>query len=153
MAALEQRHGSYLISDDPARLDVTAIHAYLSGSYWCAGIPLEVVRRSVQNSLCIGAYDASGAQVGLTRFVSDFATFCYACDVYVLEGHRKNGLSKAMLAFAVTHPKLQGLRRWCLMTRDAQGLYAQFGFENTKHPERYMERLDREVYTRLKPPA
>jgi GNAT superfamily N-acetyltransferase len=153
MPALEHRHGSYLVSDDPARLDVAAIHAYLTRSYWCEGIPPEVVQRSVQNSLCIGAYMETGAQVGLTRFVTDFATFCYVCDVYVLEEHRRHGLSKAMLALAVAHPRLQGLRRWCLMTRDAQGLYSRFGFENTKHPQRYMERLDREVYNRAKPSA
>src|SRR5262249_32981674 len=114
MPALEQRHGSYLISDDPAQLDVTAIHAYLTRSYWCEGIPLETVQRSVQNSLCLGAYDAAGAQVGLVRFISDFATFCYVCDVYVLEEHRKHGLAKAMLTLANAHPKLQGLRRWNL---------------------------------------
>ncbi len=153
MAAVEQRHGAYLISDDPARLDVASIHAYLTRSYWCEGIPLEVVRQSVKNSLCIGAYDAKGAQVGLTRFISDFATFCYVCDVYVLEEHRGHGLAKAMLALATAHPKLQGLRRWNLVTRDAHGLYAQFGFEVPPKPERYMERLDRAVYTRLKPPA
>ena len=153
MSALEQRHGAYLISDDPARLDVTAIHAYLTRSYWCEGIPLKIVRRSVQNSLCIGAYDANGTQVGLIRFISDFATFCYVCDVYVLEEHRKHGLAKAMLALANAHPKLQGLRRWNLVTRDAHKLYAQFGFQVPPNPERYMERLDRGVYARPKPPA
>jgi GNAT superfamily N-acetyltransferase len=153
MPALEHRHGPYLVSDDPARLDVTAIHAYLTRSYWCEGIPLEVVQRSVQNSLCIGAYAETGAQVGLTRFVTDFATFCYVCDVYVLEEHRRHGLSKAMLALAVAHPRLQGLRRWNLVTRDAHGLYAQFGFMPVAKPDRYMERLDREVYQRARPPA
>jgi len=153
MSALEQPHGSYLLSDDPARLDVPAIHAYLTRSYWCEGIPLAVVRRSVENSLCIGAYDGRGAQAGLTRCITDFATFCYVCDVYVLEDHRGHGLAKAMLALAVSHPRLQALRRWNLVTRDAHNLYAQFGFVVPPKPERYMERLDREVYTRLKPPA
>jgi GNAT superfamily N-acetyltransferase len=149
MPELEQRHGAYLISADAARLDVAAIHAYLTRSYWCEGIPLEIVQRSVENSLCVGAYLAEGnQQVGLTRFISDFATFCYVCDVYVLEEHRGHGLSKAMLALATAHPKLQGLRRWNLVTRDAHKLYAQFGFEVPPNPERYMERLNREVYKR-----
>lgn len=146
MTAGEQRQGDYLISDDPARLDAEAIHAYLSRSYWCEAIPLETVRRSLAHSLSIGAYDANGAQVGLTRFISDFATFCYVCDVYVLEAHRGNGLSKAMMALAMRHPKLQGLRTWNLRTRDAHGLYAQFGFKSVEHPESYMALRFPDIY-------
>lgn len=150
---IEQRHGRYLISDDPARLDAVAIHAYLTRSYWSEQIPLATVQRALANSLGIGAYEAGGAQVGLTRFISDFATFCYVCDVYVLEDHRGHGLAKAMLALAEQHPKLAGLRRWNLVTRDAHGLYAPFGFTAVTHPESYMERLDREVYKRIAGPG
>ena len=100
MPPVEQRHGDYLITDDPARLDARAVHAYLTRSYWAEGIPLETVERSLQNSLCLGAYDGAGNQVGLARFVTDFATFCYVCDVYVLESHRKCGLGKAMMRAA-----------------------------------------------------
>ncbi len=146
---MEHPHGPYLISDDPARLNVTAIHAYLRHEYWSRNIPLDVVQRAVAGSLCIGAYDAAGHQVGLARFISDFATFCYICDVYVLEPHRGHGLAQAMLAMADQHPKLQGLRRWNLVTRDAHGLYAKSGFKSIAHPERQMERLDPEVYRRL----
>lgn len=141
------RHvGSYTISDDPTRLDPRAIHAYLTRAYWSAGIPLELVERSLRRSLCIGAYDAAGAQVGLVRLISDHATFCYVCDVYVLEEHRGQGLSKAMLAMARQHPMLQGLRRWSLVTADAQGLYRQFGFTAVAHPERYMEHLQPDIH-------
>ena len=140
------RVGSYTISDDPARLDVRAIHAYLTRSYWSPGIPIEIVERAVRNSLCIGAYDAAGAQVGLVRLVSDQATFCYVGDVYVLEEHRGRGLSKAMVAMAVDHPLLQGLRRWSLVTADAHGLYRQFGFTPVAQPDRHMERLNPEIY-------
>lgn len=140
------RVGSYTISDDPARLDVRAIHAYLTRSYWSPGIPFEIVERAVRNSLCIGAYDAAGAQVGLVRLVSDQATFCYVGDVYVLEEHRGHGLSKAMVAMAVDHPLLQGLRRWSLVTADAHGLYRQFGFTPVAQPDRHMERLNPEIY-------
>lgn len=153
MPALEQRHGDYLISAEPARIDARAVHAYLSRSYWAEGIPFEVVQRSLENSVCIGAYDSTGAQVGLIRLITDRATFCYVCDVYVLEAHRKHGLSKAMMTLARAHPELQGLRRWNLVTQDAHGLYRQFGFEAPPKPERYMERLDREVYKRGRPPA
>lgn len=146
---MEQPHGNYLISDDPARLDVTAIHAYLSQAYWSRNIPLAVVQRAVAGSLCLGAYDAAGNQVGLARFISDFATFCYICDVYVLEPDRGHGLAQAMLALADQHPKLQGLRRWNLVTRDAHGLYDKSGFKSIAHPERYMERLDPVAYRRL----
>jgi GNAT superfamily N-acetyltransferase len=145
---IERQAGSYVISDDPARLDVTAIHAYLSRAYWCPGIPFETVQRAIRGSLCIGAYEPAGAQIGLTRLVSDYATFCYMSDVYVLEGHRGRGLSKAMLAMAMEHPRLQGLRRWSLVTADAHGLYGQFGFAAVAQPQRHMERLDTEIYLR-----
>lgn len=150
---LGDRHvGSYIVSDDPGRLDARAIHAYLTRSYWSAGIPFELVVRALRSSLCIGAYDRGGAQVGLVRLVSDFAIFCYVCDVYVLEEHRRQGLSKAMLGMAMDHPTLQGLRRWSLVTADAQGLYGQFGFTSLAQPERHMERVDRNVYRRYVPP-
>jgi len=144
--------GSYTVSDDPGRLDVRAIHAYLTRSYWSAGIPFELVARAIQSSLSIGAYDPAGGQVGLVRLVSDYATFCYVCDVYVLEEHRGRGLSKAMLGMAMDHPTLQGLRRWSLVTADAQALYRQFGFTAQAQPERHMERVDPHVYRRNVPP-
>jgi GNAT superfamily N-acetyltransferase len=144
---LSVRHvGSYTISDDSSRLDLRAIHAYLTEAYWSPGIPVEIVCRAVQNSLSIGAYDAAGAQVGLVRVISDYATYCYVCDVYVLEDHRGQGLSKAMLAMVMEHPKLQGLRRWSLVTADAHGLYRQFDFSPVAQPERHMERLDPDIY-------
>jgi GNAT superfamily N-acetyltransferase len=138
--------GSYTISDDPSRLDLKAMHAYLQRAYWSEQIPLEVLERAARGSLCIGAYDATGAQIGLTRLISDYATFCYVCDVYVLEEHRGRGISKAMLAMAQDHPKLQGLRRWSLVTKDAHGLYRQFGFVPPAHIDRYMERVIPDIY-------
>lgn len=140
--------GPYTISDDPARLDFKAMHAYLRRAYWSKEIPLEIVERAARGSLCIGAYDASGAQVGLVRVISDYATFAYLCDVYVLEEHRGRALSKAMMAMASEHPKLQGLRRWTLVTLDAHGLYEQFGFRAVANPERFMERVVPDIYRR-----
>jgi GNAT superfamily N-acetyltransferase len=141
-------HGAYTLSDDPSRLDISAMHAFLSRAYWSEQIPLEVVERAARNSLCIGAYDASGAQVGLVRLISDYTTFCYVCDVYVLEEHRGRGLSKAMMALARSHPRLQGLRRWVLVTNDAHGLYRHFGFRALATPERYMEIAVPDIYKR-----
>lgn len=141
------RVGSYIISDDRARLDLRAIHAYLRRAYWSPGVPFEVVERAVAGSLCIGAYGNAGeAQVGFARFVSDYATFCYVCDVYVLEEHRGRGLSKALLQMAFDHPKLQGLRRWSLVTEDAHGLYRQFGFAPVAQPARHMELTKPDIY-------
>ena len=135
---MEQQHGAYLVSDDPGRIDAVAIHAYLSRSYWSENIPLSTVQRALAGSLCIGAYGPDGHQVGLVRVITDQATFAYLCDVYVLEAHRRRGLSKAMVALALRLPELQGLRSWSLRTRDAHGLYAQFGFKPVEHPESHM---------------
>jgi GNAT superfamily N-acetyltransferase len=143
---IETTHGTYIISDDPARLQFDSIYDYLVQSYWSEDIPRETLERALKNSLCVGAYTADGIQVGLTRIVSDFATYCYVCDVYVLEEHRGQGLSKAMMALVSNHPKLQGLRRWTLATRDAHGLYAQFGFTPLKAPDRFMEKHNPNVY-------
>jgi GNAT superfamily N-acetyltransferase len=140
--------GDYVISADPARLDTLAIHSYLRRAYWSEGIPFEIVDRAVNASLCIGAYDQDGQQVGLVRLISDYATFCFVCDVYVLEPHRGLGLSKAMMTMAMQHPKLQGLRRWMLGTLDAHGLYRQFGFTALAHPERVMEIRVGDIYKR-----
>lgn len=144
----ELHHEGYLISDDPARLDVDAIHAFLRTSYWAEKIPREIVARSVANSLCIGIYAATGAQVGLIRVISDFTTFAYLCDVYVLEAHRGRGLSKAAMHACTTHPRLQNLRRLQLVTRDAHGLYAQYGFSVVAQPEMHMEKRDPNIYLR-----
>jgi GNAT superfamily N-acetyltransferase len=143
---MEVRHGEYLISDAPARLDVAAIHSYLTRSYWAEGIPRAVVDRAVRGSLCVGIYAADGAQVGLVRVISDFATFAYLCDVYVLEAHRGHGLAKAAMVATLAHPQLQGLRRLNLVTRDAHGLYARFGFTAVARPDRYMEKLTPNAY-------
>jgi GNAT superfamily N-acetyltransferase len=144
----ELQHEGYLISDDPARIDVDAVHAFLSRSYWAQDIPRDVVARSIANSLCLGIYAPDGAQVGLIRVISDYTTFAYLCDVYVLEAHRGRGLSKAGLRAYDSHPRLQDLRRHQLVTQDAQGLYQQFGFVVVPQPERHMEKRNPDVYKR-----
>jgi N-acetylglutamate synthase-like GNAT family acetyltransferase len=115
------------------------IHGFLTNCYWAKGISREVVTRSIENSLCFGIYENSGAQVGFARVVSDFATFAYLGDVFVLESYRGRGLSKWLMECVAQHSELQNLRRWILLTRDAHGLYSQVGFLPLKAPERYME--------------
>ena len=134
----EARRGDYDISTDPARLDFAAIHAYLARSYWSPGISRRLVERAATHSMCFGMY-RGGEQVGYARVVSDRTTFAYLCDVYVLEPHRGQGLSKWLMQTIQAHPALQHLRRFMLATRDAHGLYAGFGFTPVAHPERLME--------------
>ena len=141
----EHQRGDFLISTDKSRLDIDAVHAFLSCSFWAQGIPREIVARSVEGSLCFGIYEGKN-QIGLGRVISDFATYAYLGDVYVLEEYRGQGLSKWLMECIMGHPDLQGLRRWCLSTRDAHGLYRKFGFELTAYPECMMEILDFDIY-------
>lgn len=128
----------YEITSDAARLDVDAIHAFLSKTYWSPGIPRHIVQRAIDNSLCFGVL-LEGRQVGFARLVTDKATFAYLADVYVLEEHRGKGLSLRLMEAVKAHPELQGLRRMMLATRDAHGLYAKFGFTPLAAPDRMME--------------
>jgi len=143
---VKHRRGQYIISTDPSRLSVDVVYDFLTNCYWAKGIPRDVVARSIEHSLCFGIYDGSGAQVGFARVISDFATVAYLGDVFVVESHRGRGLSKWMMECITQHPALQGLRRWILLTRDAHGLYSQFGFTALKEPERYMELHQPAVY-------
>jgi GNAT superfamily N-acetyltransferase len=144
------QRGPYIISTDPKRLDVRAIHQYLTTSYWAEAIPFEVVRRSVEGSLCFGLY-APDSQIGLTRVITDGATFGYLCDVYVVPDHQGRGLGRWLLECVMGSPRLQGLRRWMLVTRDAHRLYEQVGFEVASHPETIMEIVRPEIYRAAAP--
>ena len=146
---VEHRRSEFVLSTDRARLDLDAIHGFLTNCYWAKGIPREVVQRSIAHALCFGVYDGSGAQVGFARVISDFATVAYIGDVFVLEAHRGHGLGKWLMECIMQHPALQGLRRWMLTTRDAHGLYAQVGFTPVKFPERYMELHNADVYVAI----
>ena len=139
MSYVLQENG-FTVSTDPMRLDAGAVHAALAQSYWAAGIPREVVERSLRGSLCFGLYapaEEGGRQVGLARVVTDAATFAYLCDVYVLPEVRGKGLGKLLMRAVVEHPDLQGLQRFSLVTRDAHE--RQFGFGEIKNPDRHME--------------
>jgi GNAT superfamily N-acetyltransferase len=143
----ETRDG-YTVSSDPARLDVDAIHAFLTRCYWSTGIPRETVARAVAHSLGFGLHAPDGAQVGFARVVTDRATFAYLCDVYVLEAHRGRGLGEWLVGFALADPALRNLRRVILATRDAHALYERFGFGAPKWPNSYMDIVDPDVYLR-----
>jgi GNAT superfamily N-acetyltransferase len=134
----EHHRGGFTVSTDPARLDMDAIHAFLTASYWAEGIPRETVERSLPGSLCFGLYEG-GRQIGLARVITDRATFAYLCDVYVLPERRGLGLGKWLMECVMAHPDLQGLRRFHLVTRDAQELYRPFGFAEVANPGRHME--------------
>jgi GNAT superfamily N-acetyltransferase len=132
-------HGEYLISTDPDLLDLHVIHAYLSQeSYWAAEIPFEVVETAIRHSFNFGLYHEK-RQIGLARVITDFATFAYLCDVFVLEAYRGRGLSKWLMSCLMECPSLLTLRRFMLMTRDAHGLYTQFGFTPLKDAAKAME--------------
>lgn len=139
----------YCISTDRSKLDVDAIHNFLSTqSYWCQNIPFEKVKKSIDNSLNFGLY-YKDQQIGFARIVSDFSTMAYLGDVYVIPEHRGKGLSKWMMQVIMSHPELQGLRRWMLLTADAHGLYKQFGWKEIANPDRYMEVHNKNVYQKV----
>jgi GNAT superfamily N-acetyltransferase len=134
----EARRNRLVISTDPARLDIDAIVAMLSRAYWASGRPRERTERALKNSLVFGVYEGE-KQIGVARVVSDYAVFAYLCDVFILEEYRSNGLGKWLVQTILSHPELQGLRRWTLATRDAHGLYRQFGFSSLANPDGWME--------------
>jgi GNAT superfamily N-acetyltransferase len=142
---MEWHRENSTITCDPAKQDHSVIARFLSTSYWASGIPSETVARSLENSLCFGVFE-SGQQIGFARVISDRATIAYLGDVFILPEYRGRGLSKWLMECIVTHPELQGLRRWILATRDAHGLYGRFGFTPLKKPEVFMERHDPNVY-------
>lgn len=136
----------FVISTDRARLDIDVVHDYLSTSYWAKGMPREILQRAIENSLTFGIYRGE-EQVGFGRVISDLATYAYLSDVFVLEGYRRRGLSKWLMECILDHPDLQGLRRFALFTRDAQGLYQRYGFGPSRTTSTYLERWTPNVYS------
>jgi GNAT superfamily N-acetyltransferase len=140
------KRDNFEIDDDRERLDLDAIHYFLSNeSYWARNRSREQTETAIENSICFGVYD-SERQIGFARVISDKATFAYLGDVYILDEYRGQGLSKWLMQVIVDHPELQGLRRWVLATKDAHGLYEKYGFHQFVHPERWMERPAPDAY-------
>jgi len=146
MQIIEYTFGEFLITTDKSKLDITAIHDFLSkDSGWSDNIPLEKVIVSIDNSLNFGLFHGE-KQIGFARIISDFSTIAYLGDVYVLDDYRGKGLSKEMMDCIMSHPNLQGLRRWILLTSTAEWLYKKYGFQNVPNPEVYMELYNPNVY-------
>ena len=141
MTDIEHHRDGNSISTDKSKLDVVQIHEYLSKrSYWAQGRPLDVVQTSIEHSLCFGVYDGD-RQVGFARVVTDYVTFAWLCDVFILESHRGRGLGKWLIACVVAHPDLQGFKNFLLATGDAHELYRRYGgFESLEKPEKWMKR-------------
>jgi GNAT superfamily N-acetyltransferase len=136
------------ITTDRSRIDVDRVHSFLCNeSYWAKGIPREVVERSIEHSLPFAAYDGPEL-VAFARVVTDYAVFAYLADVFVVPSHRGRGISKQLMNAIRSDPRLQGLRRWSLVTSDAQGLYRQFGFRELASPEKHMEAVAVDPYER-----
>ncbi len=142
----ERTRPGYLVTTDPRRFDLEAVHAFLTTAYWSAGISRQVVARAAANSLCFSLLQQGGGQVGLARVVTDQATFAYLCDVYVLPEHRGRGLARWLMQCVMEHPAIPGLRRFSLVTRDAHPLYRQLGFTPLAMPDRHMELVRPDIY-------
>jgi N-acetylglutamate synthase-like GNAT family acetyltransferase len=137
----ESHRENLMVSTNPDLLDLDAICDFLSRAYWAQGRPRDRIELSLRHSLVFGIYGDS-RQIGLARVVTDYATFAWLCDVFIHEDYRGRGIGKWLMACILSHPELQGLRRFLLATRDAHGLYSQFGFTSMKNPERWMERFN-----------
>ena len=135
----EFRKGKYLISTDKRKLQVKIIHDFLTNAYWSKGIKLELVKKAIHGSLCLGVYHEKN-QIGFARVVTDFASFGYLADVFIIEDYRGKGLSVRLMKFILNLPELRELKSWMLATRDAHGLYSKFGFEQLKEPQKFMRR-------------
>ena len=137
----------FTISTEKEKLDIDLIHSFLNRAYWAEGISKEIIRRSIEGSLCFGVFE-NDKQVGFARMITDKATFAYLADVFIIEEYRGRGLSKCLMEVIMSHPDLQGLRRMILVTKDAHGLYKQFGFTPLINVDRWMNILDPDVYKR-----
>lgn len=143
------RRETFEISTDQSRIDLPLVHHFLTNSYWAKGVPLDLLQKAFQNSLCFGIYEGE-RQIGFARAITDRATFAYIADVFVIETYRGRGLSNWLMECMKAHPDLQGLRRWALVTRDAHGLYQKFGFTRLENPDRWMEIHDLKVYPSIR---
>ncbi|MCJ7518610.1 MAG: GNAT family N-acetyltransferase [Anaerolineaceae bacterium] len=143
----EYQEGEFIFSSDPARLDLVFTHNWLANkAYWSQGLPYKVFKRMVNHSLCFGVYHQSGKQVGFGRVITDYTTFAWLTDVFIIDEYRGKGLSVTLINFILEHPELMILRRWMLGTDHAHGLYRKFGFGGLDHPENFLTRHHRQMY-------
>ncbi len=150
MQILSETKGDFTITTDRAKLDLSVIHDFLANeAYWCKNIPFDRVKTSVENSLNFGLF-YKDKQIGYARIISDYSTIAYLGDVFVLKEFRGQGLSKWLMEKIISHPNLQGLRRWVLLTGDAHELYKKYGWKSIANPEKWMEKTDPNVYIKPK---
>jgi GNAT superfamily N-acetyltransferase len=142
---MEWTRGGFIVSTDPSTIDRAVVAKFLANSYWARGIPSEIVSKAIDGSLCFSLRDAT-RQVGFARVITDRATIAYLNDVFVLPELRGKGHGRWLMECVMSHPELQGLRRWVLVTRDAHKLYAEFGFKGLAKPEGFMEIHNPNVY-------
>lgn len=141
----EKLKTKFSISTDKSKLNLSTIHNFLKTSYWAGNVPLSVIEKSIKHSLCFGVYEDE-EQVGFARVITDYATFAYLTDIFILEAYREQGLGKWLVKYILEHPELQGFRRWLLRTKDAHKLYAHYGFQSLVKPDFYMEIINSNVY-------
>ena len=136
---MQQAVKTFTISTDKSQLDATMIYGFLKQSYWASNLSFSMLKKAINNSFCVGIYDGK-KQVGFLRVITDYATFAYFSDVFVLEAYRGRGLATQMIQFCLNHPELQSLRQWLLLTKDAHRLYQKFGFKRVENAERFMSK-------------
>jgi len=141
---------NYFVSNDKSKLDIKIIHEFLTNSYWSANIPEWIVKKAIENSLCFGIYNDT-TQVGFARVITDYTSFAYLADVFIIEEQRGKGLSKMLIQEIISSPQLKTIRKWMLATRDAHGLYSKFGFKPVSNPDTLMEIFIHDYYNTLKP--
>ena len=131
-------NNGFTISTDQSKLNIDLVHGFLVNSYWARGVPRELVEKSIRNSATFGLFNKD-QQVGFARVVSDFTTFAYLADVFVIDEVRGQGLGKWLVQEIFNDPRFSAVRRWHLITDDAHDLYGKFGFNRLAHPEQHME--------------
>jgi GNAT superfamily N-acetyltransferase len=145
METREMRADDFQFSTDKSLLDRDVIYDFLSTSYWSPNIPRSIVENCIRHAICIGVFHDS-KQVGFARVITDESTFAYLADVFIVESYRGRGLSKKLMEFISSFEFVPGLRRFLLATRDAHGLYEQFGFRVVERADRFMEIHKPEIY-------
>ena len=136
--ATQFENDGYLISTDKSKLDYEVVHNFITNSYWAKGISFQAVKKGIENSLCFGVFEKE-SQIGFARVITDFSRLAHLADVFILKEYRGLGLGKWLMENIMNHPELHSIKKWTLLTEDAHELYGQFGFQNLKNPEIYME--------------
>jgi N-acetylglutamate synthase-like GNAT family acetyltransferase len=134
---------TFTVSTDRSKVDLNKVCDFLARSYWANNRKRETIMKSIEHSLCFSLFDGN-EQIGFARVITDGATFAYLCDVFIDENYRGKKLGTWLLQCILEHPDVTGVRRFCLVTKDAHEFYKPFGFTPLQEPERYMEKMNNE---------